>query len=163
MMNDTQLTNTGEEWEDTALAKLVIICCIIFYIAVATLVTSRLWDCIKQYPRLILTGIDYPYIFTETREQMLKHLDEAAPIKSLQNWQASWCNEGSPLLSRNDPITCAVCLEEVLKTQPVRCLECRHVFHCWCLEKWFLRFHNTCPMCHRAICLDVVLGVLDMV
>lgn len=30
-MNDTQPPNTGEEREDTALSKSIIICCFIFY------------------------------------------------------------------------------------------------------------------------------------
>ncbi|KMK62953.1 RING-finger domain-containing protein [Aspergillus fumigatus Z5] len=80
-----------------------------------------------------------------TPKRRLEHLDEAAPVKSLQQWQASWCSEESPLLSKDNPLTCTICLEEVLTTQPVHCLGCRHVLHCWCLEKWFLRFHNTCP------------------
>ncbi|GFF53736.1 hypothetical protein IFM53868_08415 [Aspergillus udagawae] len=128
-------------------------------------VVLRLWDRIRQYPHLIQPSIDYPYTFTatQTREQRLEHLDEAAPVDSLQNWQASWYDEESPLLSKNDPIICAICLEEVLKTQSVRCLECRHVFHCWCLEKWFLRLHNTCPVCHETICPDEVDDLLDIV
>jgi hypothetical protein len=73
-------------------------------------VVLRLWDRIRQYPHLIQPSIDYPYTFTatQTREQRLEHLDEAAPVDSLQNWQASWYDEESPLLSKNDPIIWSV-------------------------------------------------------
>lgn len=77
-------------------------------------VTLRLWARFEQYPHLTRTSIDYPYMFTATREQRLEHLDEAAPVRSLQIWQASWCNEESPLLSKNDPITWSVYVSVVV-------------------------------------------------
>ncbi|KAK9589099.1 hypothetical protein V6Z90_006174 [Aspergillus fumigatus] len=159
VMNHTKPTNPGEEREDTALSKSVIICFIIFYTLIGILVTLRLWDRV-QYPYLTCTTVDCPNMFTATPKRRLEHLDEAAPVKSLQQWQASWCSEESPLLSKDDPLTCTICLEEVLTTQPVHCLGCRHVLHCWCLEKWFLRFHNTCPVCHRTICSDETVDIV---
>lgn len=35
-------------------------------------------------------------------------------MESLQKWQASWCDEESPLLSKNDPITWLVYASDML-------------------------------------------------
>lgn len=43
-----------------------------------------------------------------------------------------------------------VCLDPVLRSQQIRELKCRHVFHRECLEKWYLQDHFNCPLCHRA-------------
>lgn len=70
----------------------------------------KLWGRFDQYPQLVYMSIDYPYLLAPTQERRLEHLDEAAPMSSLQNWQASWCNEESPLLSKSDSITWSVCI-----------------------------------------------------
>lgn len=45
--------------------------------------------------------------------------------------------------------TSAVCLEHVLRDQEIRELKCLHIFHKECLEKWYLKNHFNCPLCHR--------------
>ncbi|KAK9578649.1 hypothetical protein V6Z90_006174 [Aspergillus fumigatus] len=112
VMNHTKPTNPGEEREDTALSKSVIICFIIFYTLIGILVTLRLWDRV-QYPYLTCTTVDCPNMFTATPKRRLEHLDEAAPVKSLQQWQASWCSEESPLLSKDDPLTWSVYIADM--------------------------------------------------
>jgi hypothetical protein len=42
-----------------------------------------------------------------------------------------------------------VCLDQVLRDQEIRELKCLHVFHKECLEKWYLKNHYNCPLCHR--------------
>lgn len=75
-------------------------------------VTLRLWDRV-QYPYLTCTTVDCPNMFTATPKRRLEHLDEAAPVKSLQQWQASWCSEESPLLSKDDPLTWSVYIADM--------------------------------------------------
>ncbi|CBX97685.1 hypothetical protein LEMA_P090940.1 [Plenodomus lingam JN3] len=49
-----------------------------------------------------------------------------------------------------DPL-CAICLEEFEAEAQVRGLQCSHAFHSQCLDEWFTRYNEFCPLCHRAI------------
>lgn len=44
-----------------------------------------------------------------------------------------------------------ICLEVIDKNALVRGLQCHHVFHQSCLDGWFGRLHDYCPLCHRLI------------
>jgi hypothetical protein len=44
-----------------------------------------------------------------------------------------------------------ICLEVIDKKALVRGLQCYHVFHQSCLDGWFGRLHDYCPLCHRLI------------
>lgn len=44
-----------------------------------------------------------------------------------------------------------ICLEEFDDASEIRGLECRHVFHQQCLDDWFGRWNEYCPLCHRRI------------
>lgn len=44
-----------------------------------------------------------------------------------------------------------ICLDEVEDTAQIRPLGCRHVFHQACLDDWFARWNEYCPLCHRPI------------
>lgn len=41
----------------------------------------------------------------------------------------------------------AICLETLRDDDPIRLLSCDHIFHSSCLAKWFLKRHETCPLC----------------
>lgn len=47
-----------------------------------------------------------------------------------------------------NPVVCAVCLDNIGHNQTVIDLSCNHTFHEQCLVNWFLR-HNTCPLCRQ--------------
>ena len=54
------------------------------------------------------------------------------------------------VLTLFSPISYSViCLDSVLHSQEIRELKCLHVFHQECLEKWYLKGHYDCPLCHR--------------
>ncbi|CAK7334169.1 unnamed protein product [Dovyalis caffra] len=46
------------------------------------------------------------------------------------------------------PMDCAICLEEILipKIGGAACLPCSHVYHHYCIVRWFLE-SNLCPLC----------------
>ena len=43
---------------------------------------------------------------------------------------------------------CSICLETIKILDKIYRLECRHIFHLECLDKWN---KNTCPYCRREI------------
>lgn len=44
-----------------------------------------------------------------------------------------------------------ICLDEIADSAQVRPLNCRHIFHQECLDDWFARWNEYCPLCHRPI------------
>jgi len=44
-----------------------------------------------------------------------------------------------------------ICLEEIEDAAQIRGLGCSHVFHQQCLDDWFSRWNEYCPLCHRPI------------
>jgi hypothetical protein len=42
-------------------------------------------------------------------------------------------------------------LDEVEDASKIRGLNCLHVFHQQCLDDWFSRWNEYCPLCHRPI------------
>jgi len=45
-----------------------------------------------------------------------------------------------------------VCLNEFSEDDLVRGLHCAHVFHVDCLDEWYSRGHNQCPLCKSELC-----------
>ncbi|KAJ5843209.1 uncharacterized protein N7525_000950 [Penicillium rubens] len=82
--------------------------------------------------------------------ERLRKLDKVSPTCTLEKWWTA--TKGNLGLSEavDGQFVCAVCLEQVDRTQEIRELRCLHVFHRECLEKWFLGDHFNCPLCHRA-------------
>lgn len=44
-----------------------------------------------------------------------------------------------------------ICLDEIEDAAQIRGLGCLHLFHQECLDDWFGRFNEYCPLCHRPI------------
>lgn len=47
--------------------------------------------------------------------------------------------------SNSKPLDCAICLEEIEKDSPQSILNCYHLFHTACINRW-LEGHTTCPL-----------------
>lgn len=47
--------------------------------------------------------------------------------------------------------SCSICLSEFQERDVCRELECKHVFHNNCLEKWLHRSRATCPLCRKSV------------
>ncbi|KAJ5541443.1 hypothetical protein N7494_006519 [Penicillium frequentans] len=83
-------------------------------------------------------------------DERLASLDAVSPTRTLEQWWTM--TKGKMGLSEavDGQFVCAVCLEQVDRSEEIRELRCLHVFHRECLEKWFLGDHYNCPLCHRA-------------
>ncbi|EED22438.1 RING finger domain protein, putative [Talaromyces stipitatus ATCC 10500] len=79
----------------------------------------------------------------------LQKLESVAPTRSLEEWWPTVKESLGLSQGLENHFVCVVCFDEVERTQEIHELKCLHVFHKECLEKWYLRSHYTCPMCHR--------------
>lgn len=44
---------------------------------------------------------------------------------------------------------CTICLEDFTDQSCVRKMDCNHVFHKKCIDKWLLEYNYKCPMCRK--------------
>jgi hypothetical protein len=51
-----------------------------------------------------------------------------------------------------------ICLEPFTPEAKIRGLACAHAFHSECLDEWYARCNEWCPLCHRAIVPGSILG-----
>ena len=57
-------------------------------------------------------------------------------------------------VKENDPIMenqCSICIEDFCCGEYQRTLNCNHSFHKKCIDKWFKKDKNDCPMCRANI------------
>ena len=56
-------------------------------------------------------------------------------------------------------MTCVICLENI-EDGPVKRLECEHVYHAACIDRWFDMCHEMrCPTCQRVYAFHEVVFV----
>ncbi|KAI9283204.1 hypothetical protein BY458DRAFT_495756 [Sporodiniella umbellata] len=67
-------------------------------------------------------------------------LDEIEKALPTINWSCDMERE-----LKNDQ--CLVCLDDFNWKQSVRVLNCHHVFHKDCVDRWLCEAHNSCPIC----------------
>ena len=48
-------------------------------------------------------------------------------------------------------IECPICLEEIRLGEFEKTLECKHCFHKKCIDKWFKKDNDLCPMCRTKV------------
>lgn len=41
----------------------------------------------------------------------------------------------------------SICLDVLEDSDVVRRLSCRHTYHSECIVKWYMKKHDTCPLC----------------
>jgi len=46
---------------------------------------------------------------------------------------------------------CCICLTELLPSDSVRLLPCKHIYHAHCVDRWFMR-STRCPTCKEHVC-----------
>ena len=52
---------------------------------------------------------------------------------------------------KGDKKKCCICLEKYKKNEEIMTLPCIHIFHSFCIKKWF-ETQNICPICKIKIC-----------
>ncbi|KAH8699249.1 hypothetical protein BGW36DRAFT_260922, partial [Talaromyces proteolyticus] len=81
--------------------------------------------------------------------ERLKKLEAVSSTRKLGEWWPT-VKESLGLSQGCDNFVCVICFDQVERTHEIHELKCLHVFHKQCLERWYLRSHYTCPMCHQA-------------
>ena len=46
---------------------------------------------------------------------------------------------------------CPICLDHIVIGEFQKTLECKHCFHKKCIDHWFKKDHNECPMCRKIV------------
>ena len=47
--------------------------------------------------------------------------------------------------------TCSICLDIIKQDEIIRQLDCKHVFHTKCIEKYLLEYSCKCPLCRKDV------------
>jgi E3 ubiquitin-protein ligase RHA2 len=99
------------------------------------------------FPRLVRHEL-------RARENQLKTRQEEleSHIKSQHfcEWLAGQKEGKSGAHQMSDPL-CAICLDDFTDDAQVRGLQCCHAFHSHCLDEWFTKYNEYCPLCHGPI------------
>ena len=54
------------------------------------------------------------------------------------------------IYTKSDSETCTICIEDIHAGNRIKTLECKHVFHKNCINKW-LKTKSTCPNCNADV------------
>jgi len=79
----------------------------------------------------------------------LENLEVLVGHEKFVNWRLRKRGEMKNPTTFPTEYICAICLAPMTDTDVIRGLPCDHCFHQDCLDDWFRRQHNTCPLCKR--------------
>ncbi|GLJ55439.1 hypothetical protein SUGI_1190390 [Cryptomeria japonica] len=67
---------------------------------------------------------------------------DSLPLSTMASLADGFCED----------VMCAVCLSSIHKDEKIwRLINCRHIFHRECLDKWIENYQNTCPLCRSSL------------
>ena len=72
------------------------------------------------------------------------------PQKKFNHLKFKKIKEDDPLINT----VCSICLENYKKNDYYRTLNCNHIFHKKCVDRWFKKNHLNCPMCRANVNLN---------
>jgi len=81
--------------------------------------------------------------------ERLTRLDAVSPVSTLEQWWPKTKSELGVSEAVDNQFVCVICFDPVQPADEIHQIECKHVFHRECLERWYLRDHFDCPLCHR--------------
>lgn len=85
-----------------------------------------------------------------------KHLSSRRRHTSMMNKKSTrfaYRKKGKPFSEEY----CSICLSELEEGDEAReVVDCRHVYHSVCLEKWLLGFRPTCPLCRSSVAPEMI-------
>jgi len=79
---------------------------------------------------------------TNQLEQTMKRREQ---IKSIGKYKR--INDPSVLPEKS----CPICIDDFTCGEYNRTLDCGHIFHKRCIDRWFKKNHSECPMCRKII------------
>ncbi|KAF1955178.1 hypothetical protein CC80DRAFT_549389 [Byssothecium circinans] len=83
------------------------------------------------------------------RRERLQSLENNVRVEQFVDW-AKKEQRSRPEVSFST-VLCVICLEDFDEASQIRGLGCHHVFHQVCLDNWFARWNEYCPLCHGPI------------
>ncbi|KAH6714343.1 hypothetical protein BKA61DRAFT_358832 [Leptodontidium sp. MPI-SDFR-AT-0119] len=129
---------------------------VISIITVALLISLLI--VISSYERLVVlpqsdantpTGSSQSVSNASTRRMEIR---QEVQSETFSEWYAKKFAKTVSLAPFPTHLACAICLNEFTDEQLVRDISCSHVFHTDCLDEWYARGHNQCPLCKGALC-----------
>ena len=72
-------------------------------------------------------------------------------LKLIEKKNPTICYTKGLLKAEQGGAECRVCLCELEEGEKVRKLQCRHMFHRDCLDKWLQQYWATCPLCRKQV------------
>ncbi|CAE7220116.1 RING-finger-containing ubiquitin ligase [Pyrenophora teres f. teres] len=86
----------------------------------------------------------------ESWQSRQNELDSHINSQNFSDWLANQKEKNAALPQMADPI-CAICLDDFADDAQIRGLKCSHAFHSHCLDEWFTKYNEYCPLCHGPI------------
>ncbi|KAF1851380.1 uncharacterized protein K460DRAFT_252760, partial [Cucurbitaria berberidis CBS 394.84] len=99
-------------------------------------------------PRLV--GHNDAAVREERMKKRQNELESSIKTQHFDDWLAAQKEKNPGSLHTTDPV-CAICLDEFAEDAQIRGLRCSHAFHAACLDEWFTRYNEYCPLCHGPI------------
>ncbi|KAF1914130.1 hypothetical protein BDU57DRAFT_454511 [Ampelomyces quisqualis] len=118
----------------------------VFVIVIIILIVTRAFVLL----RINGGGDDFSLVKEERTKQRLEEIESIIRPRSFYDWSRERSRQQSKPSFPSDPL-CSICLDDFVEAAQIRGLRCSHVFHTHCLDEWFARFNDYCPLCHRAI------------
>ncbi|KAL5120443.1 hypothetical protein ACEQ8H_001733 [Pleosporales sp. CAS-2024a] len=101
-------------------------------------------------PRFGRGGKSFSALQQERMKIRLEEIDKVIKTQNYCEWRSTQEEKDPDGLLASDPL-CAICLDHFTQDAQIRGLGCSHAFHTHCLDEWFARFNEYCPLCHRTI------------
>lgn len=106
---------------------------------------------------LIIVGFLLPRLAREERrvrengwQTRKEELENRVKAQCFSEWAAGQKEKRSGAPQMSDAL-CAICLDDFADDSQVRGLECAHAFHSHCLDEWYTKYNEYCPLCHGPI------------
>ncbi|KAF2681120.1 hypothetical protein K458DRAFT_406852 [Lentithecium fluviatile CBS 122367] len=142
MANETQSNSGGGGIENQNSFAVIVVLPLLFALALIVLLTIA---CL-----LPKCNGETDESKEKRRQKRLEKLNSTIKAERFVDWatkERKLRPDAPPFAS----VLCVICLEELDDASQIRGLGCHHVFHQRCVDDWFGRWNEYCPLCHRRI------------
>ncbi|KAK8181333.1 hypothetical protein BC567DRAFT_73480 [Phyllosticta citribraziliensis] len=134
--------NTSQKGKDASSVVTILLPALFAVILLVLVITTAFF-----LPRLIKKNNAYQR--SDGQKRRMLNLERACKTQAFKAWCAK--HEEAHPEYKSEIMTCVICLEQIEDKEKVRALDCNHVFHQHCLDDWYCRWNEFCPLCHRPI------------